>query len=150
MDPAMEAPGSDPNEKNKIKHEGLQFVFSQNRDAFITNPCPYADDGNPDMYTQENIEKRNNLRTSPIVKKSIDDFITDNFTLQSNNCSKEEYFKMFMKIGTILRPGIEADDLNRIIKEDFETDSQDKAPDFSAIKDETRRQAQEKEWEAQP
>ena len=25
-----------------------------------------------------------------------------------------------MKIGTILKPGIEADDLNRIIKEDFE------------------------------
>ena len=31
-----------------------------------------------------------------------------------------------MKIGTILRPGIEADDLNRIIKEDFEMDSMDK------------------------
>ena len=31
-----------------------------------------------------------------------------------------------MKIGTILKPGIEADDLNRIIKEDFEMDSMDK------------------------
>ena len=41
-------------------------------------------------------------------------------------CSKEEYFKVFMKIGMILRPGIEADDLQRIIKEDFELDSMDK------------------------
>ena len=31
-----------------------------------------------------------------------------------------------MKIGMILRPGIEADDLQRIIKEDFELDSMDK------------------------
>ena len=42
------------------------------------------------------------------------------------HCSKEEYFKIFMKIGMVLRPGIEADDLQRIIKEDFELDSMDK------------------------
>ena len=39
-----------------------------------------------------------------------------------------------MKIGMILRPGIEADDLQKIVKEDFELDSMDK-PD---IKDEDR------------
>jgi len=41
------------------------------------------------------------------------------------NTSKEEYFKVFMKIGMILRPGIEADDLQKIIREDFETDAQE-------------------------
>ena len=30
-----------------------------------------------------------------------------------------------MKVGMILRPGIEADDLQRIVKEDFELDSMD-------------------------
>ena len=33
---------------------------------------------------------------------------------------------MFMKIGLILRPDIEAADLERIIKEDWEMDSADK------------------------
>ena len=40
-----------------------------------------------------------------------------------------------MKIGTILKPGIEADDLNRIIKEDFEMDSMDKLVIKEADKD---------------
>ena len=31
-----------------------------------------------------------------------------------------------MKIGTILRPSIDADELNRYVKEDFEADSMDK------------------------
>jgi len=42
------------------------------------------------------------------------------------NCTKEEYIKVFMKIGLILRPDIEAADLERIIKEDWEIDSADK------------------------
>ena len=67
------------------------------------------------------------------------------------NCSKEEYFKQFMRIGSILRPGLEADDLNRIIKEDFETDSQEKAPDFiNEYPDKEKREAAIKEHEAKP
>ena len=42
-------------------------------------------------------------------------------------CSKEEYFRVFVKIGMILRPGIDADELQKVIKEDFEMDSLDKA-----------------------
>ena len=78
------------------------------------------------MYSKENIEKRENLKTHPVVVESIKDFMTEFTTNHQGHCSKEEYFKVFMKIGTILRPGIEADDLNRIIKEDFEMDSMDK------------------------
>ena len=33
---------------------------------------------------------------------------------------------MFMKIGTILRPSIEADELQKLVREDFELDSMDK------------------------
>ena len=39
-----------------------------------------------------------------------------------------------MKIGTILRPGIEVEDLSRFIKEDFELDSMDKL----VVKDEDK------------
>ena len=41
------------------------------------------------------------------------------------NTTREEYYKVFMKIGMILRPGIEADDLQKIIRENFEEDSQE-------------------------
>ena len=65
----------DPNDANKIKNEGLKFVFLQNRDNFPTNPCPYYDDGNPDMYTAQAIEQRNALKKNEVVRDSINDFI---------------------------------------------------------------------------
>ena len=71
----MEIPGEDPNDANKIKSEGLKFVFNQNRDNFPNNPCPYADDGDPSMYTKENIAKRNELRNNMTVKGAIEDFM---------------------------------------------------------------------------
>ena len=55
-----------------------------------------------------------------------------------------------MKIGVILRPGIEADNLNAMIKEDFEQDSEDKPPDVSQIENEKERENKLKEFEAQP
>ena len=76
MEPAMDIVGEDPNDANKIKSEGLKFVFNANRDTFPHNPCPYADDGNPDMYSKENIEKRNNLRNAHELKRAMDDFAT--------------------------------------------------------------------------
>ena len=33
---------------------------------------------------------------------------------------------MFMNIGAILRPNIDADDLSKLVREDFESDSMDK------------------------
>ena len=125
----MDAPlpgGEENDDTNKIKSKGLQFVFSGQRDNFPHNPCPYNDEGNPDMYSKENKQKREDLRSHPVVSDGIKDFMTEFQTNHKGECSKEEYFKIFMKIGTILRPGIEADDLNRIIKEDFEMDSMDK------------------------
>ena len=40
--------------------------------------------------------------------------------------TKDEYFRVFINVGMILRPGIDADDLQKIIKEDFEKDTEDK------------------------
>ena len=41
-------------------------------------------------------------------------------------CSKDEYCRVFIKVGQILRPGIDTDDLAKIIREDFDSDSQEK------------------------
>ena len=71
----LKPPTDEPNEQNKIKDQGLIFVFSQIRDNFPTNPCPYYDDGNPDMYTAENMAARENLKKNEVVRDAINDFI---------------------------------------------------------------------------
>ena len=63
------------------------------------------------MYSDDNMKKRNDLKKDPIVKEAIDDFMTEFSLNNQRQCTKEEYFKVFMKVGMILRPGIEADDL---------------------------------------
>ena len=123
----LNKPTDEPNEQNKIKDQGLIFVFSQIRDNFPTNPCPYYDDGNPDMYTAENMKSRDDLKKNEVVRDAINDFIKNQFNLEKNgDCTKEEYYMVFSKICMILRPGIDSDDMQRIIKEDFENDSMDK------------------------
>ena len=140
------------NDQNKIRSEGLRFVFLGNRDNFPSNPCTYYEDGNPDMYTKENMDKRKELQTNTVVREAIDEFINYQFTLdRSSNCVKEEYIKIFMKIGLILRPDIEAADLERIIKEDWELDSMDKMIISDEDREDPRKLEQAvAEFEAQP
>ena len=144
-------PADDPNEANKIKSEGLKFVFMGNRDNFPYNPCPYSDDGNPDMYTAEKMEIRRNLKSNELVKEAINDFMGEFQKNAQGDVSKEEYVKVFMKIGMILRPGIEADDLQKIVKEDFELDSMDKVVIKDEDKDDPKKAEQaQQDFELQP
>ena len=87
-----------------------------------------------------------------MVRDTIDEFINMQFTLDRQaNCSKEEYIKVFMKIGLILRPDIEAADLERIIKEDWELDSMDKLVLSEDDKEDPRKLEQaQADFEAQP
>lgn len=39
--------------------------------------------------------------------------------------SRDEYFRVFISVGMILRPTIDADELQKIIKEEFEADTSD-------------------------
>ena len=115
-----EADPTKPNEENPnpIKSKDLQYVFQPGRDHFPAKP--YFDDGNPSMYTQENIKAREALRTHPNVKAGIENFMK-NFRKegQKGMISKDEYCRVFIKVGQILRPGIDTDELAKIIREDF-------------------------------
>ena len=62
-------------DKNKISNKDLAYVFLQNRDNFPAKP--YYEDGNPEMYTKESMEKRNSLRTNDIVVEAINDFMQE-------------------------------------------------------------------------
>ena len=122
-----EADPTKPNEENPnpIKSKDLQYVFQPGRDHFPAKP--YYDDGNPSMYTQENIKAREALRTHPNVKAGIENFMK-NFRKEGSKgmISKDEYCRVFIKVGQILRPGIDTDELAKIIREDFDSDCQEK------------------------
>ena len=72
------------------------------------------------------MKAREALRTHPNVKAGIDHFLK-NFQLTGKDkvCSKDEYCRVFIKVGQILRPGIDIEDLQKIIREDFDSDSQE-------------------------
>ena len=79
MDPGMDGNMDDlaGGDQNKIKSEGLRFVFLANRDNFPNNPCPYYDDGDPDMYTEEKMKARKALKKDETVKDAINDFMLE-------------------------------------------------------------------------
>ena len=39
-------------------------------------------------------------------------------------CSRDKYTEVFLRVGMILRPGIDTEELAKMLKEDFESDSQ--------------------------
>ena len=53
----------------------MAYVFTQGRDNFPAKP--YYEDGNPEMYTKENMEKRETLKNNEIVKNAIEDFMNE-------------------------------------------------------------------------
>ena len=110
-DPAAGANVDDPSDSSKIKSKGLQHVFNQARDLFPKFPVPYYEDGDPEMYTPENIAKRKALKNNDLVKEAIEDFKKEFDLGPKGNCSKETYFKVFTNIAFILKPGFEADEL---------------------------------------
>ena len=59
------------------------------------------------------------------VQDAINDFMTEFRKNPQGNISKDEYFRVFINVGMILRPGIDADDLQKIIKEEFDNDTSD-------------------------
>ena len=72
------------------------------------------------------MEKRNSLRTNDVVIEAINDFMQEFKKNAQGNITKDEYIRVFINVGMILRPGIDADDLQKIIKEDFDNDSADR------------------------
>ena len=83
-----EAPGDDLNHQ-AIRNPELQHVFKPGRDHFPSKP--YYEDGDPNMYTKENMEAREELKENPRVREKILDFVQKQFTLQGNAklCTKD-------------------------------------------------------------
>ena len=125
----------------QVKNSEIQYLFSHERDQFPNKA--YHEDGNPDMYSKENIEKRRSLLRNDTVVEAINDFMKEFKMNSQGQVSRDEYFRVFINVGSLLRPGIDADDLQKIIKEEFEADTQDNKPLF--VSEEDQRAAAELE-----
>ena len=101
-----------------------------NREEFRPWKLPYATHmGDASMYTAENMEARKNLKQSGRLAQYITDFMGRNFKLKGTDpkrCTKDEYCKVFMKVGLILRPGIREDELSRTLEDDWKHDAKRK------------------------
>ena len=60
--------------EGKVKNQDLNWVFSADRDE---RGKLYYQDGNPLLYTDENLKKRADLRKDPMVNEGIQD-VTQN------------------------------------------------------------------------
>ena len=109
-------------EIKEIRNQRLQYVFNPGRDHFPAKP--YYEDGDPEMYTAENMDLRDMLHDNPQVQTAIRDFIDKHFALTGAKlCSKEKYVEVLIRVGIILRPGVKTEELAKLIREDFESDT---------------------------
>lgn len=87
------------------------------------------------MYTKENIQKRKDLYRNEIVEDAINDFMKEFKMNSQGQVSRDEYFRVFMNVGMQLRPTIDTDELQKIIKEEFEADTSDSKTLFVSEED---------------
>ena len=83
----------------------------------------YHMDGDFSMYTTENLAKRKELSSDPIVKEAIEDFMGLFEPDADGLYSKETYQQVYLKICHILRPDISQDDVLELFEDDWKKDS---------------------------
>ena len=118
---ASPVPAEVEKDPNLIQNPEIQFIFTPNRDAFPSKP--YFEDGNPEMYTNDKLAKRKALKDEPIVQEAIRDFMNLFHLTVHKIVTRDVYFKVFIKIGQILRPNTDAEELQKLIKEDYDRDN---------------------------
>ena len=74
------APGGGNDDPKPIRNTKLAYVFQPGRDHFPAKP--YYEDGDPSMYTEQNMDARDELRDNPRVREQIHEFVTKQFILQ--------------------------------------------------------------------
>ena len=92
-------PGLANDDPKPIRNQKLAYVFQPGRDHFPAKP--YYEDGDPSMYSAGHMDGREELKDNPQVRQAIVEFATRQFVTTGNAklCSKDEYCKVFMKVG---------------------------------------------------
>ena len=115
-------------DEGNIQNKEIAFIFNPKRDNFPVKP--YYEDGNPELYTSENQTKRDALKEDVDVQNAIKEFMTTSFTFTAQKIvTRDQYFQKFLKIGLALRPETEAEELQKLIKEDYDRDNNNNQQD---------------------
>ena len=133
--------GLEGGDKSQVQNSEIQYLFSPDRDQFPSKP--YHEDGNPEMYTKENLMKRQQLYRNDVVEEAINDFMKEFKMNSQGQVSKDEYERVFISVAMILRPGIDTDSLGGLIKEAFESDTSDSKNLFVTEEDQKAQAEQE-------
>ena len=73
------ADGVGNDDPKPIRNSSLAYVFQPSRDHFPAKP--YYEDGDPSMYCDANMNLREDLKDSVLVRTAIQDFIKTQFVL---------------------------------------------------------------------
>ena len=113
---------------NIINNKEIAFIFKSNRDDHPEKA--YYDDGNPELYSDDKLAKRKALKSDPDVMSAIKEFMTSSFSFTPQKIvTKDQYMQKFTKIGQILRPNTEAEELQKLVKEDYDVDNENNQQD---------------------
>ena len=120
----MVSVGTQSGNMKPIQSKELAEVFQASRDNIPTKP--YYMDGDAELYTEDNMLKRDQLKDSPAIQKAIAKFIEDHNMLYGRKqvCMVEQYVRVFTKVGCVLRPEIDVDELSKMLRDEFENDLQ--------------------------
>ena len=101
-------------------------MFNPKRDKFPNKS--YLEDGNPEMYTRENMDKREALQDNAIVRNAIQTFIEAQQLVRGNPpvCTKEDYLRVFSRCAGVLRQDINHEEIINQLREEFDQDCQEK------------------------
>lgn len=86
---------------SRITNTQVMMLFHPDRDAL--EDVPYAEQGDPQMYTTENVKKRDALRTNPGVLDAIKRFSLL-WNWDADSLPKSEYLKMHDSVASALLP----------------------------------------------
>ena len=74
--------------------------------------------------------KRKALKEDIDVQNAIKEFISTSFSFTPQKIvTRDQYFQKFIKIGQILRPSTEAEELQKLVKEDYDRDNNNNQQD---------------------
>ena len=94
------------------------------------------------MYTKKAQLERKGLKNDETVKNAITEFIRQH--AKPSNAGKDKqygwqtYSELYLKIGAILRPNTDTEDLQKLVKEDFERDCMDPQPEIESSDEENK------------
>jgi|JI6StandDraft_1071083.scaffolds.fasta_scaffold24071_3 hypothetical protein len=98
--PKKEEPAVQQPEKNAEElqiEKSVEFIFDKTRDIGLCQP--YHLDGDPAMYTKENLEKRNALQKDPDIQKELSNVV---FCLTSVGRSVQVFSRWELELQGIL------------------------------------------------